>query len=123
MKTILCVAVAAILGLTGLNAAADEAVHKTVSAIHQERAELANQMVRVEGRIVKVNNMILDRNFLHLKDGTGEEGTDNLTVTSQQTANVGDRVVITGRLTLNKEFGAGYAYPVLLEEAAITPAE
>jgi hypothetical protein len=120
MKRILLVVVAGVLGLAALGATAGEAVNKTVAAIHEEMAALSGQLVRVEGRVVKVNNAILGRNFLHVQDGTGESGTNDLTVTSQETANVGDDVVITGRVKLNTDFGAGYTYPLLVEEASIT---
>jgi hypothetical protein len=73
--------------------------------------------------VVKVNNGIMGRNFVHLRDGSGEAaaGTNNLVVTSKQTAAVGDQVSISGVVVLNREFGSGYAYPLLIEDATITP--
>jgi hypothetical protein len=62
----------------------------------------------------------MDRNFLHVQDGTGDQKTNDLTVTSKQTAKVGDQVLVKGKVLLNKDFGAGYAYPLLLEEASVT---
>jgi hypothetical protein len=45
---------------------------------------------------------------------------NDLTVTSKHTAAVGDTVVLTGTIILDKDFGAGYSFPVLLEDASIT---
>lgn len=123
MKKIFAVVLAGALGLGALSAAAEEAEPKTVAALYQDKVALAGKLIRVQGTVVKVNNAIMKRNFVHVQDGTGEQGTDNLTVTSQQTANVGDKVLVTGRVVVDRDFGAGYAYPLLLEEATISAAK
>jgi len=102
---------------------ADEAIKKTVADIHAERAQLSGQLVTIKGKIVKVNNGVMKRNFLHLQDGSGSEGTNNLTITSQQTASVDDEVTITGKVILDRDFGFGYTYPLLMEEATISLAK
>ena len=121
MRTILAVVFAVGLGLGALSASAEDAVVKTVAALNQDKATLAGKLVRVQGKVVKVNNGIMGRNFLHVQDGTGDQTSNDLTVTSKQTAAVGDQVTVTGRVVLNRDFGAGYAYPLLVEEASITP--
>lgn len=121
MKTILAVVFAVGLGLGALSASAEDAVVKTVAALNKDKATLAGKLVRVQGKVVKVNNGIMGRNFLHVQDGTGDQNSNDLTVTSKQTAVVGDQVTVTGRVVLNRDFGAGYAYPLLVEEASITP--
>lgn len=123
MKKIFTVMLAGALGLGVLNAAAEDAESKTVAALYQDKVALAGKLVRVQGTVVKVNNAIMKRNFLHVQDGTGKQGTDDLTVTSQQTANVGDKVLVTGRVAVDRDFGAGYSYPLLLEEATISAAK
>ncbi|HUW51729.1 MAG TPA: hypothetical protein VMV75_12010 [Sulfuricella sp.] len=120
MRTTLTVVVAGFLGLGALSASADEAKLRTVAALYQDKSALAGQEVRVQGKVVKVNNGIMGRNFLHVQDGTGGQNTNDLTVTSKQTANVGDQVTVTGRVVVNRDFGAGYAYPLLVEEASVT---
>jgi hypothetical protein len=119
MRKIFAVVLAGAMGLAAWTAVAEEAERKTVAALHQDKAALNGQLVSVEGTVVKVNNGIMGRNFLHVQDGTGAPGTDDLTVTSQQTANVGDKVQITGRVVADKDFGSGYTYPLLVEEATI----
>jgi hypothetical protein len=99
--------------------AVTKAITKTVEAIHTGKAELKGKIVKVHGKVVKVNNNIMKRNFLHIQDGTGGKGTNDVTVTSNQTANVGDEVTVTGRVVLNRDFGFGYLYPILLEQATI----
>ncbi|HJV28028.1 MAG TPA: hypothetical protein VJ673_20270 [Aromatoleum sp.] len=119
MKKVCALAFAAILALgAGLASAADPAV-RTVAAVHQEMAALSGSQVQVSGKVVKVNNGIMGRNFVHVRDGSGEQGTNNLIVTSKDTAVVGDEVVVTGRVQLDRDFGSGYLYPLLIEDATI----
>ncbi|MDO9065266.1 MAG: hypothetical protein Q7U25_08660 [Sulfuricella sp.] len=108
------------LGLASFSASAAEANLKTVAALNQNKAALAGQKVSVKGKVVKVNNGIMDRNFIHVQDGTGDANSNNLVVTSKQTANVGDKVTISGVVVVNRDFGSGYSYPLLIEEASIT---
>ena len=103
--------------------AEDTAAAKTVAALHKEKATLAGKTVSVQGNVVKVNNGIMGRNFVHVRDGTGDESSNNLIVTSKQTAAVGDKVAVKGLVVLNRDFGSGYSYPLLLEQAEITPAK
>jgi hypothetical protein len=62
----------------------------------------------------------MGRNFVHVQDGTGDANSNNLIVTSKQTANVGDQVTVSGKVVLNRDFGSGYLYPLLLEDTSIT---
>jgi len=120
MKTFVAVLVAGVVGLGASCAFAEEAKLKTVAAVYKDKAALAGQTVRVQGKVVKVNNGIMGRNFLHVQDGTGDQSSNDLTVTSKETATVGDQVTITGKVALDRDFGAGYAYPLLVEEASVT---
>ncbi len=99
------------------------AANKSVEAVHKERAQLAGKQVTVTGKVVKVNNGIMRRNFLHLRDGSGSEGTNNLVVTSAQTAKVGQKVTITGTVVLDTDFGMGYKYPLMVEKSSVTLAK
>lgn len=117
---------AAILSLGLLSPAfADEAIQKTIADIYKEKAELAGKQVKLQGKVVKVNNKIMNRNFLHLQDGSGDPalGTNDLTITSDDTAAMGDTVSVTGTLVVDLDFGSGYKYPLLLEKASITKAQ
>ena len=97
----------------------EDAVTKTVEAINVGQAELNGKTVKIRGKVVKVNNGIMKRNFLHIQDGTGGQGTNDVTITSDQTANVGDDVTVTGTVVLNRDFGFGYMYPILIEQSTI----
>jgi hypothetical protein len=63
----------------------------------------------------------MGKNWLHVRDGTGEEGTNDLTVTTIDVLpNVGDLVLVTGPLETDKDFGMGYRYDLIIEDAEVT---
>ena len=93
----------------------------TVADVFEGKDQLAGQPVVVRGRVVKSNPDIMGKNWLHVRDGSGAEGTNDLTVTTAGAVpNVGDTVVVKGVLALNKDFGMGYQYDVIVEDAEIT---
>lgn len=98
-------------------------------SLFQEKVRLLTTMKRlaqfskevvVRGKVVKFLAGIMGRNWIHLQDGTGDAGTNDLTVTTEQTAAAGDVVAIKGTLAVDKDFGAGYRYAVIVEKASVT---
>ncbi len=75
--------------------------------------------VEVKGVVVKVNKSILDRNWIHIIDGTKTSEKGSLTITTSELAKVGDTITVKGIVILNKDFGHGYVYDILLEEGEI----
>lgn len=122
MKTISKVLFAAILALATLSACSKGSDTKTIADLYKDKASLAGQTVSITGQVVKVNTGLKLGNFLHIQDGTGGEGTNDLTVISKDLAQVGDRVTVTGKMAVNKDFGFGYAYELLMEDATVAPA-
>ncbi len=93
----------------------------TVAEIFDQRASLEGKEVTVRGKVVKFNGGVMGRNWLHLRDGSRSAAGDNdLTVTSDMNATVGDTVLVRGTLVLNKDFGFNYKYAVMLERATVT---
>ena len=62
----------------------------------------------------------MNRNWIHIQDGTGDEDGYDLLVTSDDFADVGDIIICEGTLTLDKDFGAGYYYSVVLEKSKVS---
>ena len=89
----------------------------TIAEIHSDKNNLAGKAVRARGQVTKFTANILNKNWLHIRDNsTG----DDLTVTSNDTAKLNDVVVIEGKLELNKDYGYGYVYPLIVVDAKIT---
>lgn len=91
----------------------------TVSDAHARRLELAGKQITITGTVIKVNNGVMKRNFIHVQDGTGSGDTDRLVFTSEQTAVVGDTITVTGTVAIDIDFGMGYFYPTLVEQATL----
>jgi hypothetical protein len=104
--------------LAGIQPAKDG---KTVQQIVEGKAKLEGKTITVRGKVVKYNGDIMGKNWLHLQDGTGaaDQANNDLTVTTATEAKVGDTVLVTGKLSLNKDFGAGYKYAVILDDAQV----
>jgi hypothetical protein len=93
---------------------------KTVAELFEEKARLAGEEVVVRGKVVKFTPGIMGKNWLHLRDGTGVDGSNDLTVTTEASAKVGDTVLVRGAVTVDKNFGFGYRYSLLIEDAQVT---
>jgi hypothetical protein len=91
----------------------------SIGELYKNRDKYANKKVRVKGKVVKVNPEVMDRNWIHLQDGTSDAGSFDLTVTSLEMANVDDIVEFEGTIILNKDFGAGYVYELIMEGGTI----
>ncbi|WP_020676927.1 GW dipeptide domain-containing protein [Geopsychrobacter electrodiphilus] len=94
----------------------------TVAEVNTDKAALAGKEVAVRGKVVKYNAQIMGKNWLHIQDGTGDaaKGSNDITVTSTTEAKVGDTVLVSGKVTLDKDFGYGYKYALIIEDAKVT---
>lgn len=92
-----------------------------IADVWAKRAALSGKPLVLRGQIVKVNLAIMGTNWYHLQDGSGvvKDGTHDLVVTSAAELKAGDVVTVTGTLTTDKDFGAGYAYDAIVERADI----
>jgi len=95
---------------------------QNIAYVYANKDSLAGQPISLRGKVVKYNSNILGWNFIHIQDGSGDaaDGNNDLTVISKATTAVGETVVLTGNLILDKDFGSGYRFPVLMEDASIT---
>jgi hypothetical protein len=94
----------------------------TIVEIYNKKDVLVNKPVAIEGKVVKISRAILGKNWLHLQDGTGSQaaGTNDLVVTTDSVPEVDDMVTIKGNLSLDRDFGGGYFYAVIVEGAEVT---
>ncbi|MCM2277345.1 MAG: hypothetical protein NDJ89_04660 [Oligoflexia bacterium] len=91
----------------------------TVAEVLAKKTTLKDQKISVRGKVIKVNRNIMGRNWIHIEDGTAQGEIRELLLTSSEAANEGDVVLFTGKVGIDRDFGAGYKYAVLLEEAKI----
>jgi hypothetical protein len=102
-------------------AKAEGADGRTVAEVWAARTKLNDSKVVVRGKVVKSRNGIMGMNWIHIQDGSGseEKGDNDLTITTHDTAKVGDVILVNGTVRADKDFGAGYQYPVIVEEGKI----
>jgi hypothetical protein len=93
---------------------------KNIAAVYAEKKSLEGKQVVVRGKVVKFTPGVMKKNWLHLRDGSGAEGTNDLTVTTNAMVQIGDLVVVRGVVSLDKDFGFGYRYEILVEDAEVT---
>jgi hypothetical protein len=102
-------------------AKASDANAWTVAEINAKAQELKDKPVVVRGKIVKYNPGIMGKNWLHLRDGSGSaaENNNDILVTTVAEVKMGDIVTVKGVVRTDKDFGSGYVYKSLIEEASI----
>ena len=94
---------------------------RTVAEAWAQKASLKEKSVAIRGKVVKYNADVMGKNWIHLQDGSGEaaKGTHDLTFTSMDKVAKGDTVTLRGTLRTDKDFGSGYTYAVLVEDAKV----
>lgn len=89
--------------------------------LFSDPAKYEGQTIQVRGQVMKVNNQIMNRNWVHLQDGSTMEGEKiDLTVTTDVMIPVGAVVTMQGVIALNQDFGAGYRYDIIMQEASLS---
>jgi hypothetical protein len=94
----------------------------TVGELYGKSADLDTRTVRVRGVVVKVLTAIMGTNWVHIQDGSGDAaaGSNDLVVTTDDVPLVGDTITVSGTLAKDKDFGAGYKYAVIVENATVS---
>ena len=89
----------------------------TVAELFEKRKELDNKDIVLKGEVVKVTARIMNKNWLHIQDGTGsaQNGNNDIVVTTMDLPSVGDNVTVKGVLFSDKDFGSGYRYDAIVE--------
>jgi starvation-inducible outer membrane lipoprotein len=91
----------------------------SIAELFAHKEKYAGKKVRIKGKVTKYNPEILGKNWVHIQDGTEYNGHFDLTVTTQEQLSQGMVVVFEGKITLNKDLGSGYFYPVIMENASV----
>jgi hypothetical protein len=92
----------------------------TIAEIYAKKSQIAGKTIKVCGQVVRVASGIMNRNWIHLQDGTKEGNDYDLTITSKDSVKVGEVVVAEGLVSVDKNIGAGYFYSILVEDAKLT---
>ena len=88
----------------------------TIAKLLEEKQSFSGKVIKVKGKVTKFNPAIMGRNWIHIQDGTEYKEDFDLTVTSDVKVAVGETLTFEGKIALDKDFGYGYVYSVLMEE-------
>lgn len=88
-----------------------------IAELYLNKADLAGKKVKVHGKVVKFTSGVMGKNWVHLQDGSRSGDLFDLTITTDGVCEVGDIASFEGVIVLDKDFGYGYAYDVLMEDA------
>ena len=91
----------------------------TIQECFNQKASLKGKTVKVRGKVVKYNSGIMGKNWIHIQDGTGAAGENDLTVTTKQDAALNDVIVVSGNIQYDKNIGSGYSFAALIEDGSI----
>jgi hypothetical protein len=89
----------------------------TIAKLFEGKKSFSGKTIKVKGKVTKFNPSIMGKNWVHIQDGTEFQGDFDLTITTDAMVSVGEVVTFEGKLSLDKDFGYGYTYKVLLEES------
>ena len=91
----------------------------TIAELYAKKDSYAGKTVKIKGEVVKYNAEIMGKNWVHLQDGTNSNGSFDIAFTTNDVTKIGDVVTFEGTVTLKKDFGAGYFYEVIIENAKL----
>lgn len=91
----------------------------TIAELYKSRTNYAGKIIKMKGQVVKINEQVMGKNWIHLQDGTGESGDFDLTVTTLAGAKMDEVVTFEGTISINKDFSHGYVYEVIMEDAKL----
>ena len=91
----------------------------TIGQLFSNKDQYSGKRIKINGKIVKFSPQIMGKNWVHLQDGTSSNNDFDLTITTTDLVKVGDVVTFEGKISLNKDFGAGYSYDLIMEEAKL----
>lgn len=91
----------------------------SIEKIYADKNELNGKTISVRGIVTKFNSGIMDRNWIHIQDGSGKTNDFDLLVTSNAIVNEGDLITIEGKVILDRDFGSGYFYSLLIEDGKL----
>lgn len=88
-----------------------------IKEIIEQASALEGKEVQITGECTKLNANIMGRNWIHLKDGSKDDY--DFIITSEQAIPEGHVATLKGTLALNRDFGSGYRYEILIENGTI----
>jgi hypothetical protein len=91
----------------------------SIAKLFASRNDYSGKKIKIKGQVVKVNEEVMGKNWIHIQDGTKDGENFDLTITTLDKTAMDEVVTFEGTITLNKDFGYGYSYEVIMEDAKL----
>jgi hypothetical protein len=91
----------------------------SVAKLYESKADFSEKIIKVRGIITKINSAIMGKNWIHIQDGTEYNGAFDFTITTDSHLQISDTVTFEGKVSVNKDFGYGYTYEVIMEDGKL----
>ena len=91
----------------------------SIADLYKNRSNYAGKVIKIKGQIVKINEQVMGKNWIHIQDGSGSADDFDLTITTLDGCKMDDVVTFEGTISLKKDFTHGYFYEVIMEDAKL----
>ncbi len=91
----------------------------SIAELFENKNQYAGKKVKIKGQVTKFSAQVMSKNWIHLQDGTDYDNNFDLTLTSNAEVKVGDIIVLEGIVSIDKDFGYGYFYSLIIENAIL----
>ncbi len=87
----------------------------TIKELISNSKKYVGKNVQVTGKVIKVNANIMDRHWVHIKDASYD--SYDFVLTTNTVVPIGHIVTFKGQFNQNVDFGSGYKFDFILENA------
>jgi hypothetical protein len=91
----------------------------TIGELYKNKSNYSGKIVKIRGEVTKFTPAVMGKNWIHIQDGSENNGKFDLVVTSSKEVKVGDKITIEGKISLDKDLGYGYFFDVIIEDATV----
>lgn len=91
----------------------------SIAELYEFHPRYAGKSIKVKGQVTHFSSQIMGKNWVHIQDGSEFAGNFDLALSTQDSVTIGSTVVFSGIVRLNKDFGSGYFYKILIEDAIV----
>ena len=90
-----------------------------LSALLKDPKQYVGKLITVHGKVTKYTAEVMGKNWVHIQDGTSNHGKFEIVITTADEVQKDQTVTFEGKITLNKDFGYGYFFEVLMENGVL----
>ena len=91
----------------------------SIAKLYADRSSFEGKKIKMKGQVVKMNEGVMGKNWIHIQDGTVDSENFDLTVTTLDNVKLDEVVTFEGSISLKKDFGYGYFYELIMEDAKL----